>query len=52
MNTVILGNLISLAGCLLMVLIGFLRKKSHILTAQCFQFGLLGLAPMRILRRR
>ena len=46
MNTVILGNLISLAGCLLMVLIDFLRKKSHILTAQCFQFGLLGLANL------
>lgn len=46
MNTVILGNFISLLGCLLMVAIGFLRKKSHILTAQCFQFGLLGLANL------
>lgn len=46
MNTVLLGNFISLMGCLLMVVIGFLRKKSHILTAQCFQFGLLGLANL------
>lgn len=46
MNTVLLGNFISLLGCLLMVVIGFLRKKSHILTAQCFQFGLLGLANL------
>ena len=46
MNIVILGNLISLAGCLLMVAIGFLRKKEHILAAQCFQFGLLGLANL------
>ena len=46
MNTLILGNLISFLGCLLMVSIGFLRKKSHILTAQCFQFGLLGLANL------
>ena len=46
MNTVILGNFISLLGCLLMVVIGFLRKKEHILTAQCFQFGLLGLANL------
>lgn len=46
MNTLLLGNFISLMGCLLMVAIGFLRKKSHILTAQCFQFGLLGLANL------
>lgn len=46
MNTILLGNFISLLGCLLMVAIGFLRKKSHILTAQCFQFGLLGLANL------
>lgn len=46
MNTIILGNFISLLGCLMMVAIGFLRKKSHILTAQCFQFGLLGLANL------
>ena len=46
MNTFLLGNFISLLGCFLMVVIGFLRKKSHILTAQCFQFGLLGLANL------
>ena len=46
MNTVILGNFISLLGCLVMVLIGFLQKKKHILAAQCFQFGLLGLANL------
>lgn len=46
MNTIILGNFISLLGCLLMVSIGFLKKKQHILVAQCFQFGLLGLANL------
>ena len=46
MNTLVLGNFISLLGCFLMVVIGFLKKKSHILTAQCFQFGLLGLANL------
>lgn len=46
MNTLLIGNFISLLGCLTMVGIGFLRKKSHILTAQCFQFGFLGLANL------
>lgn len=46
MNPILIGNFISLLGCLLMVLIGFLRKKQHILAAQCFQFGLLGLANL------
>ena len=46
MNTILIGNFISLLGCLLMVVIGFLRKKQHILAAQCFQFGLLGLANL------
>ena len=46
MNLVILGNLISLVGCLLMVAIGFIRRKEHILAAQCLQFGLMGLGNL------
>lgn len=46
MNPILIGNFISLLGCLLMVVIGFLKKKQHILAAQCFQFGLLGLANL------
>lgn len=41
MNTVILGNLVSLAGCFLMVAIGFIRKKERILGLQCIQFGIM-----------
>lgn len=42
MNTLLIGNLISGIGCLIMVAIGFLRKKSHILAAQCVQCGFMG----------
>ena len=42
MNTLILGNMISGIGCLIMVLIGLLRKKSHILIAQSVQCGFMG----------
>lgn len=35
------GNLISMVGCVLMVLIGFVRKKERVITLQCFQFGFL-----------
>ena len=43
---ILFGNLVSLAGCILMVAIGFVRKKERILTLQCFQFGLLGLSNL------
>lgn len=36
----LLGNLISLVGCTMMILIGFIKKKEHILVAQCAQFSL------------
>ena len=38
----LLGNAIALAGCVLMVAIGFLKKKEQILGAQCVQFALMG----------
>ncbi len=38
----LLGNMISLAGCVLMVAIGLLKKKEQILGAQCVQFALMG----------
>ncbi len=36
------GNLLSLAGCVLMVAIGLIKKKNHILMAQCVQFAFMG----------
>ena len=44
MNTLIIGNLVSLLGCILMVYIGFVRNKARILGLQCIQFGLLASA--------
>lgn len=37
----VLGNAVAMIGCILMVLVGFLRKKKQILAFQCFQFGFL-----------
>ena len=42
MNPLLIGNLISGIGCLIMVGIGLLKKKSHILIAQCVQCGFMG----------
>lgn len=41
---ILLGNCISFVGCLLMIGIGFIKKKDHILTAQCAQFTIQGVA--------
>lgn len=46
MNILLIGNLISGIGCLLMVAIGLLRKKSHILIAQSLQCGFMGLGNL------
>lgn len=40
--TILLGNLVSFLGCLLMVAVGFIRKKERILLVQCFQLALMG----------
>lgn len=41
MNTILIANFVSLVGCVLMVCVGFLRKKKQILAVQCVQFGFL-----------
>lgn len=46
MNPVLLGNLFSLAGSLMMVSIGFLKKRENVLGAQCFQFSLMGIGNL------
>lgn len=42
MNILLIGNCISMIGCLIMVGIGFLKKKSHILIAQSVQCAFMG----------
>lgn len=41
MNMLLLGNLLTLAGCVLMVGIGLIKEKKKILAVQCIQFGFL-----------
>ncbi len=43
---ILLGNCISFVGCFLMIAIGFIKKKAHILTAQCGQFAIQGIAHL------
>jgi hypothetical protein len=44
MNTVLIGNIIALAGAALMVAIGFIKTRKTILVTQCAMFGLMGTA--------
>ena len=46
MNPILLGNLISLVGSVLMVGVGFLKHKRQILAAQCVQFAIQGTAHL------
>ena len=41
MNLVVMANLVSMIGCVMMVGVGFLQKKRTILLVQCVQFGFL-----------
>ena len=42
MNTLLIGNALSMIGCLIMVGVGFLKRKSHILIAQSVQCLFMG----------
>ena len=46
MNLLLIGNAISMVGCLIMVFIGFLKKKNHILVAQCAQCMFMGVGNL------
>ena len=46
MNLLLVGNAISMVGCLVMVFIGFLKKKHHILIAQCVQCLFMGIGNL------
>ena len=46
MNSILLGNGIALFGAVLMAAIGFIKQRRHILTAQCVQFGIMGIANL------
>ena len=42
MNTLLIGNAVSMIGCLIMVLIGFLKKNHQVLIAQSVQCLFMG----------
>jgi len=46
MSLILIGNATSLIGCLIMVAIGFLKKKVHILIAQCVQCLFMGVGNL------
>ena len=46
MNALLIGNAISMIGCLIMVSIGFLKKKKQILIAQSVQCAFIGLGNL------
>lgn len=46
MNTFVLGNAVATVGCLIMVAIGLLKKKSHILIAQVVQCCFIGFSNL------
>jgi len=48
MNLLLIGNAISMIGCLIMVAIGLLKKKSHILIAQCVQCLFMGVGNLTL----
>lgn len=45
---VLLGNMASLVGCIMMVAIGLVKKKENILTIQCIQYTFMGLANLAL----
>ena len=45
---VLFGNVMSLIGCVLMVAIGFVRRKDRVLMLQCFQFGFLAMGNLML----
>jgi len=46
MNFLLIGNAVSMIGCLIMVGIGLLKKKSHILIAQSVQCLFMGIGNL------
>ena len=46
MNTLLLGNIVSMIGSILMVAIGLIKQKNNILKAQCVQFAVMGTANL------
>ena len=48
MMVIVLANLISLIGCILMVVIGLFKDRKHILKAQCAQWFIMGVSNLML----
>lgn len=48
MPVVLIGNILSFAGCILMVLVGLIKDKRRILSTQCVQFALQAAANLTL----
>ena len=48
MNIVIIANIISFIGSLLMVSMGLIKRKKNVLIVQCFQCGLMGIGNLML----
>ena len=48
MNLVVMANLVSMVGCVMMVGVGLLQKRRQILLVQCVQFGFLAAANLML----
>lgn len=46
LSIVLIGNLISFTGAMVMIAIGLLKSKKSILVAQCFQFAVMGIGNL------
>lgn len=48
MNLILIGNALSLVGAVVMLCIGFIRKKEHVLLAQCVQCSFMGMGNLAL----
>lgn len=46
MNTILLGNIICMAGSIIMVLTGLIKSNKKVLLTQCAQYGLLAIGNL------
>lgn len=46
MKTILIGNIITFIGALVMVGIGFIKKRDNIIIAQCMQFSIMGIGNL------
>ena len=46
MSTVVLANIVSFVGCILMVSIGFIKNREKILIVQCIQLLIMGISNL------